>query len=314
VFEEVGGFDERYRYPFEDADFGWRMNILGYGVVYEPGAVAKHHLSSTMGRDSHRQIYFYERNRIRALIKNMDDDTLRWMRRELPFHLWERLKMELHRERLSLGGKSLLLLRFLQALGWNLIFLPETLSLRRKLNRGRKRQDWELVAAGILSSHIGNPPVEELDLALGLGEGPQRPEGEHAHPPGKIRMGHNDVFLDSGWHMLESNASGINFRWTSEKAGVYIRCSRRSKYLVVRSIMANPSEYSRISVFIEGRRVSTFEVPNRHHTQKVPLPHGLVPGPCKVELAVDNPFIPKDALGIMDMRVLGIAVSSLEIS
>lgn len=313
VFEEVGGFDERYRYPFEDADFGWRMNILGYGVVYEPGAVARHHLSSTMGRDGHRQVYLYERNRIRAFIKNMDGSTLKWVKRELPFHLWERLKMELRRERLPLRAKSLLALRFAQAVGWNLLYLPETLSLRKRLGRERKRPDSELIAAGILSSHIGNPPVEELDLRLGLGDGSQRQEAACAHPPSRIRMGHHDESLGTGWHLLESNASGVHFRWTSERAGCVLRCSRRSRYLIVRSIMANPAEYSRISVLVEGRRASTFEVPNLPHTQKIPLPGDLPPGPVRVDLVVANPFVPKDALGIMDMRTLGIAVSSMEI-
>ncbi len=313
VFEEVGGFDERYRYPFEDADLGWRMNVMGYGVVYEPGAVARHHLSSTMGRDSHRQIYLYERNRIRALFKNMDDTTLRWIKRELPFHYLQRLKMELKREKQPLRESVVLALRFLQAVGWNLLYLPETLSLRRKLKRVRKRRDWELVADGILSAHIGNPPVEEMDLRLGLGEGALRQESYHAHPPSRIKIGRDDEFLGPGWHLLESSASGVHFRWTSERASFHLRDSRRSRYLIVRSIMANPGEYSRISVYIEGRRVTTFEVPNLSHTQKVPLPRDLPSGPIRVDLVVENPFVPKDALGIMDMRVLGIAVSSLEI-
>lgn len=313
VFEEVGGFDERYRYPFEDADLGWRMNVMGYGVVYEPEAVARHHLSSTMGRDSHRQIYLYERNRIRALLKNMDDPTLRWIKRELPFHLWERLKMELQREKQPAGERIILVMRFMQALAWNLLYLPGTLSLRKKLKRARKRSDWELIADGILSAHIGNPPVEELDLRLMQGGGVLRQEIRYAHPPGKIRMGRDDEFLGPGWHMLESSASGVHFRWTTERASCHLRDSRRSRYLMVRSIMANPSEYSRISVFIEGRRISTFEVPNLSHTQKVPLPRDLPSGPIRVDLVVENPFVPKDALGIMDMRLLGVAVSSLEI-
>jgi GT2 family glycosyltransferase len=314
VFEELGGFDERYRYPFEDADFGWRMNVLGYRVIYEPNAIARHHLSSTMGRDTHRQIYLYERNRIRALLKNMDGSTLRWMSRELPFHLRERLKIELRRNMLSLWDRFLIFLRFLQAVGWNAVYLPETLSLRKELDRSRKRSDWELIAEGVLSSHIGNPPIEELDLRLMQGEVTQRQEIRHAHPPGRIRMGRDDVFLGSGWHLLECNESGIKFRWTSEKASLYLRRSRSSRSLVVRTLMANPGEYSRLSVSIGGNRASTFEIPNRPHTQKIPLPQGIAPGPCRVELEIGNPFVPRDVLGIMDMRVLGIAVSSIEIS
>ena len=173
----------------------------------------------------------------------------------------------------------------------------------------------ETVIVNILWSP--GPAIESepilLILRLGLGDGAARQDISHAHPPSRIKIGHDDEFLGPGWHLLESSASGAHFRWTSERAGCSLRCSRRSRYLIVRSIMANPSEYSRISLFVEGRRISTFEVPNLSHTQKIPLPRDLPSGPIKVELAVENPFVPKDALEIMDMRVLGIAVSSLEI-
>ena len=240
----------------------------------------------------------------------MDDPTLRWLRRELPFHFLQRLKMELRREKLPLWERALLALRFLQAVGWNLLYLPGTPEAEDQAGEETARLGAD---NGILSAHIGNPPVEELDLRLGLGDGAARQDISHAHPPSRIKIGHDDEFLGPGWHLLESSASGAHFRWTSERAGCSLRCSRRSRYLIVRSIMANPSEYSRISLFVEGRRISTFEVPNLSHTQKIPLPRDLPSGPIKVELAVENPFVPKDALEIMDMRVLGIAVSSLEI-
>jgi len=36
IFEEVGGFDERFFMFYEDVDLGWRLNLLGYKVIYEP--------------------------------------------------------------------------------------------------------------------------------------------------------------------------------------------------------------------------------------------------------------------------------------
>ena len=36
VFESVGGFDERYFMFYEDVDLGWRLNLLGWKVRYEP--------------------------------------------------------------------------------------------------------------------------------------------------------------------------------------------------------------------------------------------------------------------------------------
>ena len=80
----------------------------------------------------------------------------------------------------------------------------------------------ELIANGILSAHIGNPPVEELDLRLGLGDGAARQDISHAHPPSRIKIGHDDEFLGPGWHLLESSASGAHFRWTSELSLIHI--------------------------------------------------------------------------------------------
>jgi GT2 family glycosyltransferase len=81
ILDEVGGFDERFRYLFEDADLGWRMNIYGYKVAYEPRALARHLLSSTMGDKRLRNLYLYERNRLRALLKNMEGNTLKLIRK-----------------------------------------------------------------------------------------------------------------------------------------------------------------------------------------------------------------------------------------
>ncbi len=314
VHENLGGFDERYRYPFEDADFGWRMNAMGYRVVYEPSAIARHRLSATMGLDTNRQIYLYERNRLRSLLKNMDACTLRWMRRELPHHMWERMRLGARGRGLSTRDGLHVFLRIVQALAWNALYLPETLSQRRELQRRRKRRDWELIADGVLSAHIGNPPVEELDLRALQGEGAPRQESVPAHPPCRMRMGHDDKSLGPGWHLLECNEAGMIFRWTSQSARLHLRKPRGSRHLVIHSIMANPGEYSRVSVSLEGRKVTTFEAPNRPHAQKVLLPEGLPSGPLRVDLEVANPFVPRDALGIMDMRTLGIAVSGVEMT
>ena len=77
VFREVGGFDERFFMFYEDVDLGWRLNLLGYRVRYEPRSVAYHRHHVTMNKfGSFREIYLHERNALMAMYKNYDDESL----------------------------------------------------------------------------------------------------------------------------------------------------------------------------------------------------------------------------------------------
>ncbi|MBI4637605.1 MAG: glycosyltransferase [Candidatus Rokubacteria bacterium] len=49
VFDEVGGFDERFRVAFNDVDFCLRLRRRGYLVVYTPLALLYHHESASRG-------------------------------------------------------------------------------------------------------------------------------------------------------------------------------------------------------------------------------------------------------------------------
>jgi len=50
VFEEIGGFDERFRVAFNDVDLCLRIGQRGYRVIYTPFALLYHHESATRGR------------------------------------------------------------------------------------------------------------------------------------------------------------------------------------------------------------------------------------------------------------------------
>ncbi|HWE91574.1 MAG TPA: glycosyltransferase [Pseudonocardiaceae bacterium] len=80
VFREVGGFDERFFMFYEDVDLGWRLNLRGWRVRYEPTSVAyhRHHasVSTVDGEDGARELYLLERNALAALYKNFSDETL----------------------------------------------------------------------------------------------------------------------------------------------------------------------------------------------------------------------------------------------
>ncbi|HKN96516.1 MAG TPA: glycosyltransferase [Pseudonocardiaceae bacterium] len=80
LFAELGGFDERFFMFYEDVDLGWRLNLRGWRVRYEPSSVAyhRHHasVSTVDGADSARELYLLERNALAALYKNVSDETL----------------------------------------------------------------------------------------------------------------------------------------------------------------------------------------------------------------------------------------------
>ncbi|GAB3909691.1 glycosyltransferase [Kibdelosporangium lantanae] len=77
TFRGLGGFDERFFMFYEDVDLGWRLNLRGWRVRYEPTSVAyhRHHRSMTTV-DSSREMYLLERNALAALYKNVSDQTL----------------------------------------------------------------------------------------------------------------------------------------------------------------------------------------------------------------------------------------------
>jgi len=77
IYLESGGFDEDYFAFLEDVDLGWRLRIMGYKVVYEPKSIAFHKHGSTAKRiPSHQLEFMFERNRLRTIIKNTEDDFL----------------------------------------------------------------------------------------------------------------------------------------------------------------------------------------------------------------------------------------------
>lgn len=78
VFLEVGAFDEDYFAFFEDVDLGWRLWVLGYKVVFAPGAAAYHRHHQTAKLISKQMLMtLYERNSIYTIYKNYDDDNLK---------------------------------------------------------------------------------------------------------------------------------------------------------------------------------------------------------------------------------------------
>ncbi|HEX9888131.1 MAG TPA: glycosyltransferase [Nitriliruptorales bacterium] len=77
LFLEVGGMDEDYFAYYEDVDFGWRLWILGYEVLFVPDAVTYHEHHGTISRFGNaRERFLLERNALFTIFKNFEDDRL----------------------------------------------------------------------------------------------------------------------------------------------------------------------------------------------------------------------------------------------
>lgn len=142
-FREAGGFDSRFFMYHEDVDLCWRLWLRGFRVVTAPRAVAYHHLSASTREDRGllwREI-LGERHNIRALLKNFQGANLVRALRDLVA-----LRQPPRRKWAQLGN-----------LAWNLRWLPETLWLRRRIQKERRVTDAQLKRLIVQSRHVPIP-------------------------------------------------------------------------------------------------------------------------------------------------------------
>ncbi|MET3512097.1 glycosyltransferase [Plantibacter flavus] len=77
LFEQLGGFDDRYFMFYEDVDLGWRLNLLGYRFRFQPKSLAFHKHHASMEKfGNYFETYLLERNALYTLYKNLDDEAL----------------------------------------------------------------------------------------------------------------------------------------------------------------------------------------------------------------------------------------------
>ena len=70
MLERIGGFDEDLFAYGDDAELGLRARIAGWGCLYIPTAVVRHHRGSTLGKLSMRRVELIERNRVLLALKH----------------------------------------------------------------------------------------------------------------------------------------------------------------------------------------------------------------------------------------------------
>ncbi len=79
IFERVGGFDEEYFVPYEDADLSLRVRNLGYRIICNPAAVIYHWQIKSyqvpmaiqrLGIGSAGRAYYIGRNKVMVMCKH----------------------------------------------------------------------------------------------------------------------------------------------------------------------------------------------------------------------------------------------------
>ncbi len=87
MLDQIGGFDEDLFAYGDDAELGLRARIAGWGCLYVPGAVVRHHRGATLGVLSSRRLELIERNRVLLAVKHFPP-VLLWLN---PFYFLLRL-------------------------------------------------------------------------------------------------------------------------------------------------------------------------------------------------------------------------------
>ncbi|MDX6681934.1 MAG: hypothetical protein QOG94_1973 [Solirubrobacteraceae bacterium] len=128
AFDRVGPFDEDFGAYFEDADWGLRAQLCGYGCRYVPTAIAFHMGSATTSQDRSAYAHLFSRNNLLLLAKC------------LPAGLALRLALVLlafQMKWLAASASRGLLAAHLR--GWReaLALTPSTLRKRREIQRRR---------------------------------------------------------------------------------------------------------------------------------------------------------------------------------
>jgi hypothetical protein len=147
VIEEVGGFDPQYGIGYEDMDFGLRVRLRGYRVLFVPNAIVYHKRAATDLKEEIRLNvkFHFNKNRVATLIKNYEIKNLIRVIPVVFFYYCVAFFYESLIER----DVPKAMKRF-TSLGWNLkkakYLLRQRKIVQRKLRRVRDKEIFEFMA------------------------------------------------------------------------------------------------------------------------------------------------------------------------
>lgn len=99
LFQKMGGFDEDFFAYLEDVDLGWRLNLAGHRVVYQPDALVYHRGSATgLKLGMFKRAYLFEKNAYMVAYKNMEEPYLRGLHPAILYTFMHRTQRVISRE------------------------------------------------------------------------------------------------------------------------------------------------------------------------------------------------------------------------
>lgn len=149
MLDEIGGFDEDFFAYGDDAELGLRGRKAGWGSLYMPAAVVRHHRGSTLGKRNPARLTLIERNRV-LLAAKLFPGSLLWRNgayylARLAAGLWAALLQRGEISRFEGPGSKAAALAALVRGDWQaLCLLPRMLAKRRALRAKWRMPDQEL--------------------------------------------------------------------------------------------------------------------------------------------------------------------------
>ncbi len=141
LFEKVGGYDNRFFTLNDDLDLSWRIRLLGYKIVCVKKSIVHHKVSATLGKiyDRPKKHYWSERNLMRTFLKNASNRHLIFYFPQYLFLFFAEMAYFLYRLKFALFWVDI------KAFLWNVIYLPETLRFRCKIQANRVAEPEKLM-------------------------------------------------------------------------------------------------------------------------------------------------------------------------
>jgi len=140
MFQKIGRFDGKFFMYVEDADFSWRLRLLGYKVRLAPEARVAHYFSGTAHSKTidEWKLYYCHRNFLRSMLKNCGP-SLGWaLGRCLLFSL------------LAAGGLAIpepkKSVAIVKAMLWNVLNFRDTYTRRACIQANRTVGEGEVLA------------------------------------------------------------------------------------------------------------------------------------------------------------------------
>jgi GT2 family glycosyltransferase len=132
MLQKIGCFDNTFFYSYEDTDLGWRANLAGYDVIFNPKAIAYHNLNETIKHITEKVYFHSTKNRVRMLIKNYELHNLAIY---LPILILVSL--------FDILFRKYKLAKF-RGLVWNFLNIKDTLLERKNVQKHRNLKDKSL--------------------------------------------------------------------------------------------------------------------------------------------------------------------------